>query len=349
MAENFSELNVDELAQADINHLLEFVDFSLLSDKHLFVTGCTGFMGYWILMTIHCLNIKGFNIQVTGISRHPDEFYQRHPFFLSKKWLHLIKGEIRDFPFKNEVYDYVIHAAMDTRPDKLKNGSDLIDIATRGIKRVIEQAKMASANSILIVSSGAVYESDYVPQKPGKLNSANYYSIAKQLMEQVALSETEGSMCQLKLARCFAFIGYLLPKHLAVAQFIRSALNDECITIHGNGSPVRSYLYAADMALWLLQILINGRDKAAYDVGSDDVKSLIDHAEHIRQIIAPNKSIFVGKGGANQSSSRQVYVPDITTAKDELGLDVWTDLRAAIRKTMEMENMFNDDLCSFQE
>ena len=57
----------------------------------------------------------------------------------------------------------------------------------------------------------------------------------------------------------------------------------------------------------------------------------------------------MGKGGANQSRSRQVYVPDITTAKDELGLDVWTDLRAAIRKTMEMENMFNDALCSFQK
>lgn len=349
MRVNHSYLAVDELVEADINLLLSRVDLSALSGKRLFVTGCTGFMGYWILMSIHCLNIKGFNIHVTGISRNPELFYQRHPFFLNKPWLQLDLGEIRDFALSYGPYDYVIHGAMDTQPDKLQNGSDLFDIATRGTKRVIEQAKMASANSILIVSSGAVYESDYVPQKLGILTSSNYYSMAKQLMEQVALNETEGSICQLKLARCFAFIGYLLPKHLAVAQFIKSALNDECITIHGNGSPVRSYLYAADMALWLLQILINGRDKAAYDVGSDDVKPLIDHAEHIRQIIAPNKSIFVGKGGANQSSSRQVYVPDITTAKDELGLDVWTELHAAIRKTMEMENMFNDDLCSFQE
>lgn len=337
MAEDFSELNVDELAQADINHLLKFVDFSVLSDKHLFVTGCTGFMGYWILMTIYCLNLKGFNIQVTGISRHPDQFYQRHPFFLSKKWLHLIKGEVRDFPLKNEVYDYVIHAAMDTQPDKLKNGSDLFDIATRGTKRVIEQAKMASAKSILIVSSGAVYESDYVPQKPGKLNSANYYSMAKQLMEQVALSETEGSMCQLKLVRCFAFIGYLLPKHLAVAQFIRSALNDECITIHGNGSPVRSYLYAADMALWLLQILINGKEKTAYDVGSDDAKTLLEHAERIRQIISPSQQVKVMDQCPDSIKKRNVYVPDIIKSKQDLGLDVWTDLSSAIRKTLLME------------
>lgn len=337
MAEGFSELNVDELAQADINHLLKFVDFSVLSDKHLFVTGCTGFTGYWILMTIYCLNLKGFNIQVTGISRHPDQFYQRHPFFLSKKWLHLIKGEVRDFPLKNEVYDYVIHAAMDTQPDKLKNGSDLFDIATRGTKRVIEQAKMASANSILIVSSGAVYESDYVPQKTGKLNSANYYSMAKQLMEQVALSETEGSMCQLKLARCFAFIGYLLPKHLAVAQFIRSALNDECITIHGNGSPVRSYLYAADMALWLLQILINGKDKAAYDVGSDDAITLLEHAERIRQIISPSKQVRIMEQCSGSIKKRDVYVPDIIKSKQDLGLDVWTNLNSAIRKTLLME------------
>jgi dTDP-glucose 4,6-dehydratase len=337
MVEDFSELNVDELAQADINHLLKFVDFSVLSDKHLFVTGCTGFMGYWILMTIYCLNLKGFNIQVTGISRHPDQFYQRHPFFLTKKWLHLIKGEVRDFPLNNEVYDYVIHAAMDTQPDKLKNGSDLIDIATRGTRRVIEQAKMASANSILIVSSGAVYESDYVPQKPGKLNSANYYSMAKQLMEQVALSETEGSPCQLKLARCFAFIGYLLPKHLAVAQFIRSALNDECITIHGNGSPVRSYLYAADMALWLLQILINGKEKNAYEVGSDDAKTLLEHGERIRQIISPSQQVKVMDQCPDSIKKRNVYVPDIIKSKQELDLDVWTHLSSAIRKTLLME------------
>lgn len=109
-----AELTRDNLAQQDLHLLLAKVDLSALNNCRLFVTGCTGFMGYWLLLAIDCLNQQGAEIEVTAVSRSSKRFFERYPIFSEAAWLTLIDSDISDLELVEQPFDYVIHGATDT-------------------------------------------------------------------------------------------------------------------------------------------------------------------------------------------------------------------------------------------
>ncbi len=338
MARKAKLSTVDEMVLADFQRLAVHVDLSQLNHSHIFVTGCTGFIGYWLLMAIRYLNQQGSEIRVTGISRDPKAFYQRHPGFAGIDWLKLHQADVSSFELGEEQFDYIIHAATDTRPARISAADDMLAAAFNGTLRACQQAEMAPVKAMLLLSSGAVYENPQLASKPGALKGYNCYTLAKQVMEQVAISQSQQAGYRLSIARCFAFIGFLLPEHLAISQFIRAARFADSIQIHGDGSPIRSYLYAADLALWLLVILVKGAPSHAYDVGSDDARPIEAHAQLVRELLAPGKKIEKLTQHASVTA-RHRYIPDISTTVAELGLDVWTDLETAVKQQAKMETL----------
>lgn len=330
---------VDEMVMADFQRLAAHVDLSQLHHSHIFVTGCTGFIGYWLLMAIRYLNQQGSEIRVTGISRDPKAFYQRHPGFAGIDWLKLRQADVSTFELREEQFDYIIHAATDTRPARISAANDMLAAAFHGTLRACQQAELASVKAMLLLSSGAVYENPQLVRESGALAGYNSYTLAKQIMEQVAISQAQNAGYRLSIARCFAFIGFLLPEHLAISQFIRDARSADCIQIHGDGTPIRSYLYAADLALWLLTILAKGQHCHAYDVGSDDARPIEAHAKLVRDLLAPGKKLEKSLTQYASATARHRYIPDISRTGQELGLSVWTDLEAALKQQAKMENL----------
>ena len=120
-----------------------------------------------------------------------------------------------------------------------------------------------------------------------------------------------------------------LDRNFAVGNFLRDAMAGGPIVIQGDGTPYRSYLYAADLAVWLWAILFRGRSCRPYNVGSDQAVTIAALARMVIDTVAPAAEMRI-LAVADPNRPVQRYVPETKRAQDELGLRVSIGLRDGI-------------------
>jgi len=311
---------------------------------NLFVTGGTGFFGQWILaVVLRACDVGRVDLRVTVLTRDASRARRKLPELLSHPKITLLEGDVRSFPFPKGGFTHVIHAATDTSTDADADPLNLMETIVDGTKRVLHFAQMGGVRKVLFVSSGAVYgpQPDEMNRLPETYLGAcptddrrSNYGQSKRLAEQLCTVFFHEYGLETVIARCFAFVGpgMALNGHFAIGNFIQDAVEGRNIRVRGDGRAVRSYLYAADLVVWLLRILVDGVPCRPYNVGSDQAIQIAELAERVRMAIGASGEMVV-EGVLSANPARNRYVPDITVAREELGLEVWTDLDEAIRKT----------------
>lgn len=314
-----------------------------LRGANLFITGGTGFFGRWLLATIARAH-RQFGIRATALTRNPQAFRAAYPALADHAAISLAHGDVRYFEFPKGRFSHVVHAATDTSVAADSDSATLIDTIVSGTARVLEFAATARAERLLYVSSGAVYgpqptDIDVIDEDyrgaPDPCDPRSAYGQAKRVAEQMCVCAMAKGALQPVIARAFAFVGPGLPldAHFAIGNFIGDAVAGRDVVVAGDGSPLRSYLYAGDLAAWLLTLLAKGRAGAAYNVGSDEPIAIGDLARKAAHHAADGRRAII-KGEANANAARSRYIPSIARAR-ALGLDVWTSLDSAILKTVD--------------
>jgi dTDP-glucose 4,6-dehydratase len=135
------------------------------------------------------------------------------------------------------------------------------------------------------------------------------------------------------IARCFACVGPHLPldAHFAIGNFIRDAMKGEPIKVK-DGTPYRSYLYAADLAVWLWTILFKGVACHPYNVGSEQEITIESLARTVAS--AEDGSVLVQPLSLIHSSHAYRYVPSVRFTHSSLGLNASIPLVGAIQRTI---------------
>ena len=355
MTANYAALTVyagcvKPLPTEDLNHILRHTAplWERARGRRVFLSGGTGFFGAWLLESLaHCNRALGLGVRATVLSRDPAAFLARMPHLAGEPALAFLQGDVRDFAFPAGGFDYVIHGAAPTNLDAARRPVELMRVLLGGGERMVEFAEACGARSFLLVSSGAVYgqqpeamthiAEDYCGG-PDWLDADAVYAEGKRVCEQrTALLAGRGAV-HCAIARCFTFVGPHLPldQHFAIGNFIRDALAGRTITVRGDGTPVRSYLYAADLAVWLWTLLLRAPELAAnlavFNVGSCERVSVRELAERVAAAIDPGLRVEV-LGESALGAGRVQYVPDVRKAETELGLRAWIGLDEAIRRT----------------
>lgn len=334
----FSEFNDIENQTLDL--------WKKLQGKKIFITGGTGFFGKWLTGSFVWANNR-FNLkaELHILSRNPSDFRRDAPFLKSSESVRYHMGDMTDFQFPDGKFDYIIHAATESNAvPNFSNPVPMLDSNVMGTRRILEFARISGATELLYVSSGAVYGNryhsrmDHVDEDyngaPDPLLPGSAYGIGKRMSEFLCGAYAEQYDIHPKIARCFAFVGPYLPMtaNYAVGNFIHDALNGNCIRIQGDGTPCRSYLYAADLAVWLWAILLNGKCCYPYNVGSEKTVTIEELARAVVKIVNPGLEISI-KGREDRRQQQEYYVPSTFRVRNELKLKEHFTLHEAIKKT----------------
>jgi nucleoside-diphosphate-sugar epimerase len=338
----------DDVLSADLQHiLLHTADlWEELRGQRLFITGGTGFVGSWLLESfIGACDVLGIGAEVVVLTRRPEAFRSSAPRIACHPCVQLIEGDVQTFKFPETPCKYVIHAASDvgagaTPSDELA----MLDASLAGARRVLEYARWSRTRKLLFVSSGAVYgrQAPSISRVPEEYGGAptlrepgSVYGEAKRVGEMMCVLEGARSGFEAKIARGFAFVGPYLPidARFAIGNFVRDALGGGPVRVKGNGTPRRSYLYAADLAIWLWTILFRGTSARAYNVGSTVDVSVADVANVVASSVTPNAQVVIEQK-RDPVLAPERYVPDTRRAHEELGLREQIDLRESVIRTL---------------
>jgi dTDP-glucose 4,6-dehydratase len=171
---------------------------------------------------------------------------------------------------------------------------------------------------------------------PNPANKSSAYAEAKRAAETLCALFNNAERTEIKIARCFAFVGPYLPLNgrFAIGNFIRDEMAGGPIKVRGDGTDVRSYLYASDLAIWLWTILFKGQSCDPYNVGSDQAVSIAQTARIVAEAGGHGAAVVI-EGGPIGRPKCLKYVPSTGKARTELNLKECVDLRTAVRRTME--------------
>jgi dTDP-glucose 4,6-dehydratase len=333
----------------DLDHVLAHTE-ALWQDAHgqrFFITGGTGFVGAWLVESLLWAN-RRLNLGVSAVllTRDPAAFRSRSPHLADDRAVTLHSGDAATFEFPDGGFPLVVHAATERyAAPSAEMPASTLDRDLAATRRALELARSRGTRRFLFTSSGAVYgrqpaalthiSEDYAGA-PSATDTGSAYGQGKRISEFLCSTYSQVYGFNAAIARLFAFVGPYLPldQNYAVGNFIGDAMAGGPVRIAGDGTPCRSYLYAADLAIWLWTILFRGQPARAYNVGSPDAVTIADLARRVVSVIAPAAPIHIARQPEPGAPVLR-YVPATGRAQEELGLRSLIPLDEGVRRTWE--------------
>ena len=283
-----------------------------LRNARVLFTGASGFFGSWLLETfLYAGTELNIPLRAFALTRDARRFSQHLPHLAGDPRVEIVESDAATLPVPKGPVDFIVHSLF--APATLPEMERHYEMATG---RLLEIAAEKRVRGCLLCSTGAVYKpprecSPIQENWPrfGAGDPLSYPRIRVRVEDQ-----WEAGFSRLGLpatiARGFAFVGPRLPLdgQFAVGNFLRDVLVGGPVTVRGDGSPVRSYLYAADLAARLWSLLVRGQPGGIYNVGSGVAITIGETARAVAGLVRPPADVRI----LREDPKFSYYIPDTT-------------------------------------
>lgn len=273
-----------------------------LEGKTIAVTGSTGLLGACM---VHCLLAlkaqRGVNLHVVAIARNMEKAVRL--FGEEREELSYYQYDFSStepFQPKRKV-DYLFHFAAPTASkDFVEKPVETMNTVYMGMQNILNYAEQAKLESLVLASTLEVYGTitdDSTPlteDKQGYLDpmaTRSSYPLAKRAAEGLCHNYAVEKQVKVKVARLAQTFGAGVSKqdNRVFAQFARSVIHNEDISLHTTGELSRCYCYTTDAISAMLYILLKGEDGTAYNVANEATYiSIRQMAELVAETFNPN-------------------------------------------------------------
>ena len=311
-----------------------------LDGAHVLIAGASGLVGSWLLESLlDAQRTMMIDVSATLLVRNTGAFAAAFPHLAASPRVTMAEGDVRTFADPARGPTHVIHAASaDTPARNVAAPDDVSEMIGRGTEHLLDYAERAGAARILLVSSGSVYVrqarpiTEIDPTLARGDTVAERFGVAKRNAER--LGESMSAARGVTIARIFTLFGPRLPisGQFAVGQFLGDALAGRPVRVRGDGTPLRSYLYLADLAAWCWHLLDRGGEPRVYNVGADFPVSIGGVAAKVGALSDAHVQPAFGANPV-PGALPPCYLPSVTRAREELGLEAWTSLDDGLART----------------
>lgn len=286
------------------------------------VTGGAGFIGshlceYLIEQKHEVICIDNF---FSGNKQNIAHLLDSHSF-------ELLRHDIT-FPLYLEV-DQIYNLACPASPIHYQfDPVQTIKTSVHGSINMLGLAKRTKAR-VLQASTSEVYGNPTIhPQKETYLGNVNMigpracYDEGKRAAETLFFDYHRQHSLDIRIVRIFNTFGPNMAKDdgRVVSNFINQALDNEDITIYGDGSQTRSFCYIDDMVVGLYKLMNQSNFTGPVNLGNPDEITIKELAQEIIDLIGSKSKIVFKTLPVDDPIQRQ---PDISLAKEKLN---WTPL-----------------------
>ena len=239
----------------------------------------------------------------------------------------------------DEPVDVVYHLAALASPiDYMREPLLSLKVGSYGTHNALGLAKFKRAR-FLLASTSEVYGDPQVHPQPesywGNVNPIGprgVYDEAKRYAESMTMTYHNQQGLDSAIVRIFNTYGPRMRAHdgRAIPSFMRQALENEPLTVFGEGSQTRSFCYVDDLIRGL-HLLAESDEHLPVNLGNPNEFSILELAQTVLRVTSSKSEIVFE---ALPIDDPQVRQPDITRARQLLGWEPEIQLEEGLKRML---------------
>ena len=251
-----------------------------------------------------------------------------------------IQHDVQDHIEIDEKVDYVFHLASAASPVAYtENPVNTLKAGSLGTINTLGLARKHGAEYFLASTSEVYGDPLITPQNEeywGNVNpngERSMYDEAKRFAEAATATYARSYDIKTKIIRIFNTYGsnMQLNDGRVVTNLIVQALNDQDLTIYGDGSQTRSFSYVSDTVAGIIAMMESNHYEV-FNIGNPYEMTVKELAETILKL-TNSKSEIIYKPLPNDDPKQRR--PDISKAKEKLNWEPKVDLETGLNTTIE--------------